>query len=62
MRSWNDYIMICMHGVPEELDYHPCKCCQLIAKGLGYSFGNNETYIFTSQQQVDKLEKEAGKK
>lgn len=40
----------CIHGVTEELDYHPCNECQTLAKKLGYDFSDkHQTYIFTRQ-------------
>jgi hypothetical protein len=37
----------CMHGIQEELDWHECLECRLIAEGLGYEWiQHRQTYIF----------------
>lgn len=61
MREWD--LKTCMHGIEEDLDFHSCQYCQKIAKGLGYKVKTDgpeclrQTYIFESQEQVDKLRK-----
>lgn len=44
-----------MHGVTEDLDFHSCLKCQDIAREIGLQFNNGETYIFTSEQQIQRV-------
>lgn len=39
LKSWDDFRLICMHGVREELDYHDCSECR---KLTDEHFGPNE--------------------
>ena len=63
MNSWDDYRQVCMHGISEGDDYHSCTKCQTVARKLGYKVittgpeCHRKTYIFTSQEQIDKLKK-----
>jgi len=62
MGTWAGHLWTCMHGIQEGLDSHSCCRCQEIAKELGYTTENGETYIFTSQAQVNLLKKDILKK
>ena len=62
MGTWAEHLWTCMHGIQEGLDSHSCCRCQEIAKELGYTTENGETYIFTSQAQVNLLKKDILKK
>jgi hypothetical protein len=47
MRTWETEKRTCMHGIKEELDWHECLECRLIAEGLGYEWIQyRQTYIF----------------
>jgi len=62
MGTWAEHLWTCMHGIQEGLDSHSCAKCQKIAKELGYTTEKDETYIFTSQAQVNLLKKDMLKK
>lgn len=56
MGSWDDYRKTCVHGIREELDYHDCVKCQEIAEKGGLKVvPKRETYIFTSQRQINRF-------
>lgn len=47
MTGWDSYKLICMHGVRENLDDHPCPECYKIAEKQGLDLSNGKTYIFS---------------
>ena len=59
MSGWD--LWTCVHGVREELDYHPCTQCQEYAKKLGYDTSNRQTYIFTKEWFERKKKEERNK-
>lgn len=53
--------LTCVHGIKEGLDSHNCCQCQEIAKKCNYDLSNGNTYIFTSQKQIDEALKKKEK-
>lgn len=51
MSSWDDYRLICLHGVREGVDGHSCVACQNIARANGEDMTNGKTYIYQSLPQ-----------
>jgi hypothetical protein len=59
---------VCLHGVREGSDFHSCRECQEIAKKLGWTSEDKETYLFTKDviralkgnKKVKKILKEMG--
>ena len=51
MSEWKR--LICVHGIQEGLDSHSCHECKDIAEKCGYDISHCQTYIFTSQSQID---------
>ena len=61
--GWDERLLICMHNVVEDLDFHSCNKCQRIAKDIGLEVKttgpmvNRITYLFESQEHVDDVKK-----
>jgi hypothetical protein len=48
MKSWDDYRLVCVHGVRENLDDHPCSECYKLAEKDGKDLSNGKTYLYKS--------------